>query len=98
MAKGRKRSLIKMPTGWKVEALAPRMRACCSACGTVPQVFRVLEKTDAIPYPKTVIYCAACARKTIKARIRAQKELLLAFVTYAKEKGAISEAPPTQEA
>jgi hypothetical protein len=58
---------LKLPRGWRVKPVTPRMHKKCAACSRVPVGARVIHTQDAAPFPVVTIYCRDCAVEQMRA-------------------------------
>lgn len=83
MVKKRTRSVIKLPPGWKAEALTPRMKKPCDTCGAAPKIVRIVHTIDGYPFPTTQCLCATCALGAMNTENRAVAQRISEFKAHA---------------
>ena len=68
---------------WKLEVVNKRMRTPCKRCRcTITANVRIKFVQDAFPFPETMVFCPACARKAVWRAVKAIKITVREFCTY----------------
>jgi len=86
MAK-RRRSIAKLPSGWKAVKVSPTMRKPCTACGGTPRLIRIEHTIDSYPFPTQECLCAVCAVISMRKDAKAMAQRIEEFAERAEAEG-----------